>query len=137
MRGLIELTDSIEARDIAKALPENTETGRALLELEGLGAQEVRLVSVRSNLQGLVKYALCPECKSRVKKLYLPEGSNIFVCRNCSGLGYRAQYNRDFRKTKYERKHITEIEKQKLSRAERLKQLLDAIKKGGLDKCLK
>ena len=132
MRQLTEFTYSIDSREIAKILPGNTETGQALLELEGIGAQEVRLVSVRSNIKGLVKYVLCPECKSRVRKLYLPEGFNMFVCRTCSGLGYRAQYSRDFRKTKYEKKHITMIEKQRINRADSLKQFINMLKQRGL-----
>jgi hypothetical protein len=125
MRQLIELTDSINSKDIAKILPGHAETGRALLEIAGIGSQEISLISTRSNLQGFIKWAICPACKRRVRKLYLPLGADIFLCRRCYNLGYRAQYSREYRKTPYERKGlIIETEKRKMSREEKLRELI-------------
>jgi len=37
---------------------------------------------------------ICPECKQRAKKLYLPPGEAFFYCRTCHGLTYRSQQER-------------------------------------------
>lgn len=98
MKRLVEDTFHITAKEAAKALPRNAETGKISLEVAGGYSQEIAVVSTASNLEGLVRWFICPACQNRVGKLYLPPGEVVFLCRKCHNLGYRAQQLRAFRK---------------------------------------
>jgi len=88
----------LEAKDIAGALPKDAGTGKVLLEIAGAYVQEVTIVSTPSNLEGFVRWFICPACQKRVGKLYLPSGEAVFLCRKCHDLAYRAQQLRAFKK---------------------------------------
>ena len=98
MRILVEDVDSILAREIGKALPEECETGKVELEISGIGTQEIYIVSTSGRYGGFLRWFICPACNRRVGKLYLPTGKYAFLCRYCYNLGYRAQQIREFRK---------------------------------------
>ncbi len=98
MRKLVEDTFYITAKEAAKVLPRNAETGKVSLEIAGRFSQEITVVSTASNLEGLVRWFICPACLNRVGKLYLPPGEVVFLCRKCHDLAYRAQQLRVFRK---------------------------------------
>ncbi len=100
MKRLVEDTFHITAKEAAKALSRNAETGKVLLEIAGSYSQEIAVVSTASNLEGLVRWFICPACQNRVGKLYLPPGEVVFLCRKCHDLAYRAQQLRAFRKSK-------------------------------------
>ena len=98
MKKLVEDTFHITAKEAANALPKNTETGEVSFEIAGQHVQEIVIVSTASNLEGLVRWFICPACRNRVGKLYLPSGEDVFLCRKCHDLGYRAQQLRAFKK---------------------------------------
>jgi hypothetical protein len=98
MKRLVEDTFRITAREAAKALSKSAETGKVSLEIAGRYSQEIAVVSTASNLEGLVRWFICPACRNRVGKLYLPSGEAVFLCRKCHNLAYRAQQLRAFRK---------------------------------------
>ena len=98
MKRFVEDTFYITAKEAAKALPKNAETGKVSLELAGSYSQEIAVVSTASNLEGLVRWFICPACRNRVGKLYLPSGEAVFLCRKCHDLAYRAQQLRAFKK---------------------------------------
>lgn len=50
--------------------------------------QDFELVPVTPYLGGKHWYFICPKCKRRVRKLYLPDGENEFLCRKCHNLTY-------------------------------------------------
>lgn len=100
MKRLVEDTFHITAKEAAKALPKDAHTGKVSLEIAGSYSQEIAVVSIASNLEGLVRWFICPACQNRVGKLYLPSGETVFLCRRCHGLAYRAQQLRAFRKSK-------------------------------------
>lgn len=118
------MADSIEAPDIAAVLPADKAEGQVIIEIEGIGKQAVKIVSTRSNLQGFIRWVICSGCGKRVKKLYMQVGSAAFLCRVCSGLEYKTQYNRAYRKIKYERKRpIRRLKKRRLTREELLREM--------------
>ena len=98
MKRLVEDTFHITAKEAARALPKNAETGQVSLEIAGRYIQEITIVSTASNLEGLVRWCICPACRNRVGKLYLPTGEAVFLCRKCHDLAYRAQQLRVFKK---------------------------------------
>ena len=98
MKKLVEDTVHITAKEAAKALPRDAETGKVSFEISGQYIQEIAIVSTASNLEGLVRWFVCPACQNRVGKLYLPSGEAVFLCRKCHDLAYRAQQMRAFRK---------------------------------------
>ena len=49
---------------------------------------------VAGHLQAKRAWFICPECKQRAKKLYLPPGEVFFYCRSCHDLTYRSQQER-------------------------------------------
>ena len=102
MKRLVEDTFYITAKEAAKALPRDAETGKVSLEIAGSYSQEIAVVSTASNLEGLIRWFICPACQNRVGKLYLPSGEAVFLCRKCHDLAYRAQQLRAFRKQKGE-----------------------------------
>ncbi len=95
---MVEDTFCITAKEAAKALPRWAETSKVSLEIGGRYSQEITVVSTASNLDGFVRWFICPACRRRVGKLYLPPGEAVFLCRKCHGLGYRQQQLRAFRK---------------------------------------
>ncbi len=100
MKRLVEDTFHITAKEVAKALPRDAETGKVSLEIAGSYSQEIAVVSTASNLEGFVRWFVCPACQDRVGRLYLPSGEAVFLCRKCHDLAYRAQQLRTFRKPK-------------------------------------
>ena len=98
MKRFIEDTFYITAKKAAKALPKDAKTGKVSFEIGGSYIQEITVVSTASNLEGLVRWFICPACQNRVGKLYLPSGEAVFLCRECHDLAYRAQQLRAFRK---------------------------------------
>jgi len=98
MKRLVEDTFYITAREAARALPRCAETGKVSLEIAGSYIQEITVVSTASNLEGYVRWFICPACQSRVGKLYLPTNEAVFLCRKCHNLAYRAQQLRAFKK---------------------------------------
>ena len=98
MKRLVEDTFCITAKEAAKALARDAETGKVSLEIAGSYSQEIAIVSIPSNLEGLVRWFICPACQNRVGKLYLPPGEAVFLCRKCHDLAYRAQQLRAFKK---------------------------------------
>jgi hypothetical protein len=98
MRDLVERTESISAQTVGKAIPADRDTGVIDLEIEGVGTQEVEIVSTPGNLGGRLRWFVCPGCGRRAGKLYLPKAESIFLCRLCHGLDYRQQVLREFRR---------------------------------------
>ena len=98
MKKFVEDTCYITAKQVAGVLPEETEGGMVELEIAGSYLQQISIVSTVSNLQGFVRWFICPACKNRVGRLYLPTGEIVFLCRKCHGLAYRAQVSRAFKK---------------------------------------
>ena len=98
MKQLVEDTYHITAKEAAQALPKDAETGTVSFEIAGQYIQEIAIVSTASNLEGLVRWFICPACQNRVGKLYLPSGEVVFLCRKCHDLAYQAQQLRAFRK---------------------------------------
>lgn len=98
MKRLVEDTFNITAKKAARALPRYAQTGKVLLEIAGKYVQEIAIVSTASNLDGLVRWFVCPACQERVGKLYLPIDEAVFLCRKCHDLAYRAQQLRAFKK---------------------------------------
>ena len=98
MKKLVEDTFHITAKEAAKALPKDAKTGKVSFEIAGKYIQEIVIVSTTSNLQGLLRWFICPACQNRVGKLYLPSGQAVFLCRKCHDLAYRAQQLRAFKK---------------------------------------
>jgi len=97
MKRLVEETFFITAKQAGKALPRTAAQGTIALEMAGRYSQQIMLVSTPGNAGGYVRWFLCPGCKKRVGKLWLPSGEAVFLCRKCHDLGYRAQQLRAFR----------------------------------------
>ena len=85
MRDLVERAESINAQTVGKALPADQETGVVELEIEGVGTQEVEIVSTPGNLGGRLRWFVCPGCGRRAGKLYLPKAESIFLCGYATG----------------------------------------------------
>ncbi len=98
MKRLVEYTFYITAIEAARALPSYAETGRVSLEIAGKYVQIITIISTDSNLEGFVRWFVCPACQNRVGKLYLPIDEAVFLCRKCHNLAYRAQQLRAFKK---------------------------------------
>ena len=98
MKKLVEDTCHITAKQAAGALPEDIKAGMVELTIACSYVQQIGIVSTVSNLQGFVRCFICPGCKKRVGRLYLPTGEIAFLCQKCHGLAYRAQVNRAFKK---------------------------------------
>ena len=107
MKRLVEDTFYITAKEAAKALQKDTKIGKISLEIAGSYIQEITVVSTASNLEGYVRWFICPACQNRVGKLYLPTGEAIFLCRKCYDLVYRAQQLRAFRKPEKAREKMS------------------------------
>ncbi len=98
MKRFVEDTFYITAKKAAKALPKDAKTGKVSFEIAGSYIQEITVVSTASNLEGFVRWFVCPACQNRVGKLYLPTNEAVFLCRKCHNLAYRAQQLRAFKK---------------------------------------
>ena len=101
MRRLVEESDIILARDVGKALPGKVPEGIVDIQINGVGLQQISLTSTLGRYGGYLRWFTCPGCQKRVGKLYLPPGEQIFLCRLCHRLGYRAQLIRESIKTDY------------------------------------
>jgi len=97
MRTLVEDVYSIKPKQITEAIPRSNENDCVELNIEGLGSQRIEITSTPSNLQGYIRWFVCPACERRSGKLYLPYGELVFLCRYCYKLGYRQQFIRAFR----------------------------------------
>lgn len=128
MRGLVEDAISINARDIGKALPDIAEFGLVELEISGLGIQEVEVVSTPGHFGGLLRWFICPGCKRRMGKLYMPRRGGVFLCRQCHRLGYKQQLLRAFRKTQYEKKAESKQDKKRDEKLRIIRMLIDRLK---------
>ena len=98
MKRFTKDTFSIMAKQAAKALPKDTQTGKISLNIGGKYIQEITIISTVSNFEGFVRWFVCPGCGNRVAKLYLPTGETVFLCRKCYQLAYRSQQLRAFKR---------------------------------------
>ena len=103
MKRLVEDTFSITAKKAGNALPKSMKEGVTEFEIAGQYTQQIAIVSTASNLEGFVRWFVCPGCGDRVGKLYLPVSEAVFLCRKCHGLAYRAQQLRAYKKPEKER----------------------------------
>jgi hypothetical protein len=125
MKRLVEDTFCLTAREAAAALPKDAATGTVELEIAGIYVQQITLVSTFSNIEGLIKWFICPACQRRVGKLYLPAGELVFLCRKCHDLAYRAQVDRAFKKPEQPRDRL----KRKRTERDWLKEAMAFLKK--------
>ena len=123
MKKLVKDLPCIDIKDIKELLTESREKYRVELTIPNKYTQEVDITSTIGNFGGFVYWFICPGCKKRVKKVYLFQNENIFICRYCHHLAYRTQNLRDFRKTKY----IKEIKKEDIFK-KRIKKRMDILK---------
>ena len=128
MKRLVEDTFHITAKEAAKALPRNAEGGKVSLEIAGSYSQEIAIVSTASNLEGFVRWFICPACQNRVGKLYLPPSEAVLLCRECHDLAYRAQQLRAFRKPG----KTSEPQKKKYTEEDWLREAMAFLKKQGI-----
>jgi len=98
MKLLVEDTYAITSWESGKALPQKAGRGLIELNIDNLYLQKIMIVSTKSNLQGLIRWFICPGCARRIGKLFLPFNEKAFLCRHCYDLGYRKQFVRRFRK---------------------------------------
>ena len=70
MKRFVEDTFSITAKKAGTALPKFMNKGIIELEIAGQYTQQIEIVSTASNLEGFVRWFICPGCRSRVGKLY-------------------------------------------------------------------
>ncbi len=134
MKRLVEGIDSIDIRDVAKVLTDNTKSGRVELKISNVSIQEIDVVSTPVQF-GFVCWFVCPGCSRRAKKLYLPPGEKAFLCRHCYDLSYKTQQLREYRKTKYHRKKKKETSleeriKKRLKILRKLEELLNSLDRG-------
>jgi hypothetical protein len=128
MRGLIEDADSINARQIGRALPDKLDSGKVEIEISGMVIQEIEIVSTPGQFGGFLRWFICPGCNRRTGRLYLPISQGAFLCRHCYKLGYRQQLLREFRKTQYEKKIMTKLERRNKERLGILKELIRMLR---------
>ena len=128
MRGLVEDAISIHAQDIGKALPDTGEFGIVELEISGVGIQEIEIVSTPGHFGGLLRWIICPGCKRRMGKLYMPGRAHVFLCRQCHRLGYKQQLLRAFRKTQYDKKIKSKRDKKRNEELNVLRKLIEMLK---------
>ncbi len=107
MKRFVEDTFYVTAKKAAKALPKDAKTGKVSFEIAGSYIQEITVVSTASNLEGFVRWVVCPACQNRVGKLYLPTNEAVFLCRKCHNLAYRAQQLRAFKKPEKAREKMS------------------------------
>jgi len=97
MKKLVEETFYLTAKQAAQALPSAADQGTIEFKIGDSFVQQISLVSTPGNAGGLVHWFLCPGCRRRARKLYLPPGEPVFLCRECHNLAYRAQQSRIFK----------------------------------------
>ena len=124
MKKLVKDLPCIDIKDIKELLTESREKYKVEFAIPNKCIQEVDITSTVGNFGGFVYWFVCPGCKKRVKKVYLFQNENIFICRNCNHLAYRTQNLRDFRKTKY----IKEMKKEDIIK-KRIKKRMDILKR--------
>jgi hypothetical protein len=98
MKRLVEETFSLTAKQAAHALPIAVDQGTVEFKIADRYVQQIRIVTTPGNAGGIVHWFLCPGCKHRARKLYLPLGEAAFLCRKCHNLGYGAQQSRVLRR---------------------------------------
>ena len=54
----------------------------------------VKLTRTPTRFDGERPWFLCPSCKKKVRKLYLPPGATYFLCRSCHDLSYQSRQTR-------------------------------------------
>ena len=128
MRGLVEDAISINALDMGKALPDAAEFGLVELEISGVGIQEIEIVSTQVYFGGFLRWFVCPGCKRRMGKLYMPGRAHVFLCRQCHRLGYKQQLLRAFRKTQYDKKIKSKQDKRRDEELNVLRKLIEMLK---------
>jgi len=128
MRGLVEDAISVNALDMGKALPDAAEFGLVELEISGVGIQEIEIVSTPGHFGGLLRWIICPGCKRRMGKLYMPGRAHVFLCRQCHRLGYKQQLLRAFRKTQYDKKIKSKGDKKRNEELNVLRKLIEMLK---------
>jgi len=104
MKKLVEDLPCIDIKDIRELLVESRDEYKVELTISDKYIQEVDITSTTGSFGGFVYWFVCPGCKKRIKKLYLFQNENVFICRHCNHLAYRTQNLRDLRKTEYTRK---------------------------------
>ena len=125
MKDLVEDLYCIAASKIGKILPKKLAMGYIDLSIENSQTQKIKIVSTLSNLQGYIRWFICPSCQRRVGRLYLLNGEALFLCRHCCDLGYRKQCVRTFKKIS-KKEYISKTLKKRthqLSAVELLKKL--------------
>ncbi len=100
MKKLVEETFSLTAKHVAQALPIAMDQGTVEFKIGDRYVQQIQMVSTPGNTGGLVYWFLCPGCGRRKRKLYLPTGEAVFLCRKCHDLAYRAQQLRAYKNVK-------------------------------------
>ena len=98
MKRLVEETFNITAKQAARALPMGVKHGMVEVKIADLYVQQISLVSTPGNAGGIIHWFLCPGCKNRVRKLYLPLDEAAFLCKKCHSLGYGVQQSRVFKR---------------------------------------
>ena len=130
MKKLVEDLPCIDIKDIRELLIEGGEKYKIELTISDKYVQEVDITSTTGSFGGSVYWFICPGCKRRIKKLYLSQNEDVFLCRNCNHLAYRTQNLRDFRKTGYVRKTKKEnIFKERIKKRTDLLKELEKFKK--------
>lgn len=123
MKKFVENLPRIDIKDIKELLAESRGKYKIELTISNKYTQVVDITSTIGNFGGFVYWFICPGCKRRVKKIYLFQNENVFLCRHCHHLAYRTQNLRDFRKTEYIRK----IKRQDVFKR-RIKKRVDILK---------
>ena len=123
MKKIVEDLPCIDIKNIKELLAESREKYKVELTISNKHIQEVDITSTIGSFGGFVYWFICPGCKRRVKKIYLFQNENVFLCRHCHHLAYRTQNFRDLRKTKYIRK----IKKEDISK-KRIKKRMYILK---------
>ena len=101
---LNETAGYVTVRDAARALPQGQTEGMVILNIGDSQEQNIRVVAVPSNIRGFVNLFVCPSCGRRVRRLFLTDSADAFLCRKCCGIGYKSQTVRAFRKTPYRKR---------------------------------
>lgn len=109
MKRLVEETFNLTAKHAAQALPIAEEQGTVEFTIAEQYVQRIKLVSIPGNAGGLVYWFLCPGCGRRKRKLYLPSGEAVFLCRKCHDLAYRIQQLRAYKKHQKVRAYIPQL----------------------------
>jgi hypothetical protein len=69
----------LTARDVSDAVEHN-------LKMFSLENQTFEFFSIANKLGGFRWLAKCPQCESHILKLYKPEGSDKYLCKDCQNL---------------------------------------------------